>query len=633
MVPKLGSCYYPEHWPEEQWKKDAEEMIASGLSWVRIGEFAWSRMEPEEDNQNFKWLDRAISILGDAGLNVVMSTPTAAPPRWVVDKWPDMLIVDSNGQSRKFGSRRHYCFSHEGYLQESLRITKILAERYGKNPYIKAWQLDNEYGCHETTLSYSVSAAKAFRSWLTNKYKSIDVLNESWANVFWSMEYNRFDQIDLPNQTVCEANPSHELDFRRFSSDQVIKFNRSQAEIMRAHTEALLIHNYMGQITDFDHYAVGDDLDIASWDSYPLGFLEDRSTQDEDFKLKFMRFGDPDFQAFHHDLYRTVGKGRWWVMEQQPGPVNWAPYNPEPAPGMVRLWSWEAIAHGAEVVSYFRWRQAPFAQEQMHAGLQRPDGSSAPGLAQASQVAKELKELKDIQQVQAKVAIVFDYESCWAWEVQPQGKDFSYFGLIYDYYKSFRSLGLSIDILSPYHKNLDDYKIVVMPGLMHIDRSLELAIESFKGVLIAGPRTGSKTLNMHIPKELPPIVPGIKGTVASVETLRPNTSISIEEGGNFICWMENLVGCNNVIERCNDGRPALIGTKNRQYLTGWPDQEALKRILCDLCNAQNISIISLPNNVRLRDTLKYRFWFNYSETESIVGGVKLPPSGVIWESI
>ena len=633
MLPELGSCYYPEHWPEDQWKSDAEQMVASGLTWVRIGEFAWSRIEPKEGEYNFQWLDHAISILGEAGLNIVMSTPTAAPPRWLLDKWPDMSIVDSQGKTRKFGSRRHYCFSHEGYLQESLRITKMLAERYGKNTYIKAWQLDNEYGCHDTTLSYSKSAAIAFKDWLFAKYKSIDVLNEAWGNVFWSMEYNNFEQIDLPYLTVTNANPSHELDFKRFSSDQVINFNHSQASLMRIYTDKPLIHNYMGRITDFDHYAVGQDLDIAGWDSYPLGFLEDRSNQDEDFKKQFMRFGDPDFQAFHHDLYRTVGKGRWWVMEQQPGPVNWAPFNPEPAAGMVRLWSWEAIAHGAEVVSYFRWRQAPFAQEQMHAGLQRPDGIAAPGLAEATQVDKELKEFKGIQQVQSKVALVFDYESCWAWEIQPQGKDFSYFELVYDYYKALRSLGLSVDILPPTQKDLSDYKVIVMPGLMHIDKALELAIESFKGVLIAGPRTGSKTANMNIPKQLPPIVPGIEGTVASVETIRPNASIAIEAGGKFNCWMENLINCNNIIERCNDGRPAIIGQKNRQYLAGWPDQEALKRILSDVCSAQNVSITQLPDCVRVRDTLKHRFWFNYSETESIVGGIKLPPSGVIWESL
>ena len=160
------------------------------------------------------------------------------------------------------------------------------------------------------------------------------------------------DQIDLPNLTVTQPNPSHVLDFRRFSSDQVVSFNRLQTDIIKSYSDAPIAHNFMGKTTEFDHFKVGDDLDIASWDSYPLGFLEDRVVAPDEFKQAFARQGDPDFQAFHHDLYRTVGKGRWWVMEQQPGPVNWAPYNPSPLPGMIRLWSWEAFAHGAEVVCY-----------------------------------------------------------------------------------------------------------------------------------------------------------------------------------------------------------------------------------------------------------------------------------------
>ena len=633
MNPKLGSCYYPEHWPEDQWQKDAEDMIASGLTWVRIGEFAWSRLEPEEGDYNFEWLDRAISILGSSGLNVVMSTPTATPPRWVVDKWPDMLIVDVEGRTRRPGSRRHYCFSHEGYLNEAIKISEIVAKRYGANPYIKAWQLDNEYGCHDTTLSYSDSALRAFRIWLEKKYKTIDRLNESWKNVFWSMDYNDFEQIELPNLTVTDPNPIHALDFRRFSSDQVINFNQSQSQVLRKYTQMPLIHNYMGRITDFNHYEVGEDLDVASWDSYPLGFLEDRSNQSDEFKTKFMRFGDPDFQSFHHDLYRTVGNGRWWVMEQQPGPVNWAPFNPEPATGAVRLWTWEAIAHGAEVVSYFRWRQAPFAQEQMHAGLQRPDGVAAPGLNEASQVFSELKNFESIDQVQSKIALIFDYESCWAWEIQPQGKDFNYFELVYDYYKALRALGLSIDILPPNQGDLSGYKVVLMPGLMNIGDELSRAIKQFDGVLISGPRTGSKTLDMAIPEKLPPLIPGINGTVARVESLRPNVTISIKELGNFKKWMETLVDSDNVIQFCDDDRPAIIGNENNFYITGWADQETLKNIFSGVCDSQDISFTELNDCVRTRETSSYRFWFNFSEEESTVGSIKIPASGVIWEAI
>ncbi len=380
MKRTLGTCYYPEHWPEEIWEADARRMAETGLTWIRIGEFAWSRLEPRPGDLHFEWLDRAIETLGRAGLKVVLGTPTATPPRWVVDKHPDMVAVDANGNPRKFGSRRHYCFSHEGFRQESDRIVKLVAERYGNNPHVAAWQTDNEYGCHDTILSYSEVARKAFRVWLKQRYGSIEALNRAWGNVFWSMEYLSFDEIDLPNLTVTEPNPSHTLAFRRFSSDQVVTFNKRQVDIIRAHSSAPISHNYMGRVTDFDHFKVGDDLEIATWDSYPLGFLEDRVGADDAHQRAFMRQGDPDFQAFHHDLYRAVGKGRWWVMEQQPGPVNWAPHNPAPLPGMMRLWAWEAYAHGAEAVCYFRWRQAPFAQEQMHACMLRPDNADAPAL-------------------------------------------------------------------------------------------------------------------------------------------------------------------------------------------------------------------------------------------------------------
>ena len=162
---ELGTCYYPEHWPEDLWRTDAEQMINLGLKWVRIGEFSWSRLEPKENEFSFEWLDRAIETLGQAGLSIILGTPTATPPTWVMKKYPDMLALDADGQPRGFGSRRHYCFSHEGYRNQCSKIVRNLAERYGSNPYIQAWQTDNEYGCHDTTISYSSSALKSFQNW------------------------------------------------------------------------------------------------------------------------------------------------------------------------------------------------------------------------------------------------------------------------------------------------------------------------------------------------------------------------------------------------------------------------------------------------------------------------------------
>ncbi len=439
----IGVCYYPEHWPKARWEIDARLMAETGITHVRIGEFAWSHLEPKRGELDFNWLEDAINTLAHYGLKIVLGTPTATPPKWLVDEMPDMLPVGRDGQTRKFGSRRHYSFSHVGYRNECRRIVTELAKRFGTHPAVSAWQTDNEYDCHDTTLSYGLADLSAFREWLAAKYQSPQALNFAWGNIFWSMEISDFDEVELPNLTVTEANPCHWMDFRRFASDQVVSFNKLQTDILRKYSPGRdIIHNFMGRTLAFDHFKLGTDLDISSWDSYPLGFLEDRSDRDDEFKSRYSRTGDPDFQAFHHDLYRATSSGRWWVMEQQPGPVNWAPHNPAPREGMVRLWALEAFAHGAETVSYFRWRQAPFAQEQMHSGLLRSNGDSAEGLEEAKEAAAILQEIDWPQNEKAEVAIVFDYSSAWAWEIQPQGREFDYFRLIFDFYKTLRKLGL-----------------------------------------------------------------------------------------------------------------------------------------------------------------------------------------------
>ena len=631
MKRTLGVCYYPEHWPEDIWAQDAARMAEVGITWVRIGEFAWNRLEPKPGQLEFDWLDRAIDVLGKAGLKVVLGTPTATPPRWMIDKHPDMLAVDAEGRPRKFGSRRHYCFSHQGYREESRRITRLLAERYCKNAYVAAWQTDNEYDCHNTTLSYSDAARVGFRDWLGQKYQSVDALNRAWGNVFWSMDYDSFDQIDLPNLTVTEPNHPHQLAFRRYSSDMVVAFNRVQVDEIRKHSAAPIAHNYMGRITSFDHWKVGADLDIASWDSYPIGFLSDRNESSAERKAYFLRQGDPDTQAFHHDLYRAVGRGRWWVMEQQPGPVNWAPWNPAPLAGMARLWAWEAFAHGAECVSYFRWRQAPFAQEQMHAGLLRPDSVAAPAYVEAQQVAKELAQMPDVEPSPTDVALIFDYESAWAWDVQPQGKDFEFYRLAFAAYRACRRAGLNVDILPPDAADLSGYKLVLAPGLMHLSDPLRAALAAFQGIALIGPRTDTKTPELSIGNPMGPNIPGLDVTVALTQSIPPGTKIKLDGKGCFVHWFEELEGTDTVYLTTADGKPAIMGSDTLRYLAGWPTDKTFDRILGMLCDTLGIDTIQLPDGLRIRDTNTTRFVFNYAPVPHKWNGVTIPPAGVHWE--
>ncbi len=633
MKRTLGVCYYPEHWPEDMWALDAKRMVAAGLTWVRIGEFAWSRLEPSLGDLQFDWLDRAIDVLGRAGLKVILGTPTATPPLWMLEKHPDMIPLDEQGRPRKFGSRRHYCFSHLGYREESRRITRLFAQRYGSNPHVVAWQTDNEYACHDTTRSYSDAARLGFQNWLAQKYQSTDALNRAWGNIFWSMEYDAFEKVDLPNLTVTEPNPSHVLDFYRYSSDMVVEFNRIQADEIRAHSSAPLIHNYMGREVSFDHYKVGADLDIASWDSYPIGFLSDRLEGTEEHKLRYLRQGDPDNQAFHHDIYRAVGRGRMWVMEQQPGPVNWAPYNAAPLPGMARLWAWEAFAHGAETVCYFRWRQAPFAQEQNHAGLLRPDSADAPALAEARQVADEFATLPDVGTARADVALVFDYESAWAWQAQPQGADFDMFRLGFAFYRALRRLGLNVDILPPDAADLSAYKLVLAPGVMSLSDGLRHAFETFDGLALLGPRTDTKSADMAIPTPMGPNLSGLDVTVTLTESLPPNASIPLTGGGAVLHWCEQLEGDAQVLETTQSGQAVIQGTQKMRYLAGWPSDDTLDRIFAELCAEIGVQTHDLPRDLRLRDTDTHRFLFNYGPEPVTWNGVTIPAAGVHWQPL
>jgi len=639
---RLGVCYYPEHWPEDWWADDARRMKEMGLTRVRIGEFAWSRIEPEPGRLDWAWLDRAVETLHAEGLGIIMGTPTATPPKWLVDRMPDMVAIDADGRPRGFGSRRHYCFSHQGYREQAVRIASLMAHRYGAHPAVTAWQIDNEYGCHDTVVSYSTAAGQAFRAWLEDRYGQIDALNAAWGNVFWSMEYRSFSEIDPPNLTVTEPNPAHVLDYRRFSSDQVAVFHRLQADAVRARSPGRdIIHNFMGFFTEFDHHRVGRDVDVASWDSYPLGFLEQFWFSAEE-KRAYLRQGHPDIAAFHHDLYRGCANGRWSVMEQQPGPVNWAAYNPAPLPGMVRLWTLEAMAHGAELVSYFRWRQAPFAQEQMHAGLLRPDRTDDQGAIEARQAAREIDRIGPVGPPPKSVALVFSYEAAWVTDTQPQGRGFSALRLAFEAYSALRRQGLDVDIVAP-DAPLSGYAMVVVPCLPIVPHGLAKQLSSFRGPVLIGPRSGSKTESFRIPDALPPgaLKSLLPLRVVRVESLRPGWS-EPADGFSVGGWLEHVETDLPAEETLDDGRGTVFVSGQARYLAGWADAALLDRLVRRMAGEAGLTPVALPDGVRMRRASDLCFAFNYSlkqanlpvsEAEFVIGGAVLPPAGVsVWRA-
>jgi beta-galactosidase len=620
---QLGVCYYPEQWPRSMWADDAKRMVELGITHVRIAEFAWSRMEPRAGEFAWGWLDEAIETLAVAGLKLVLGTPTASPPKWLIDAHLDVLPVRADGVRWNFGSRRHYDISSENYRRECMRIVAAMAARYGRHPSIVAWQTDNELGCHETVPSYSSAALTRFQTWLRHRYESIDALNDAWGNVFWSMEYPSFEAIGLPNLTPTDANPVHLLDFRRFMSDEVASFHREQIDVLRQHAPAAdLLHNFMGFFTTFDHYRFAEDnaLDVAAWDSYPIARTESIALPEEQ-KARYARTAHPDVSAFDHDRYRAIGAGRFWVMEQQAGPVNWAPWNPVPAKGMVRLWAYEAFAHGAELVSYFRWRQCPYAQEQMHSGLNLPNNELSPGGLEVQQVAREIASSAALSGLgvpaRAATAIVFDYETQWMFEIQRHGKTFDYQTLAFDYYEALRELGLDVDIVSS-KADLSQYRFVVVPSIAVIDDTLVDQIERSSAQWVFGPRSGSKTTTFAIPSSLPPgaLQRVLPMQVLEVETLRPTLTPALSIGdtrGVALHWREHVRanGETTVAAQFDDTWPAILAHGRIRYVAGWLSHALHREVLQQAAKQAGIETQSLAEGLRIRRRGDLTFAFNF----------------------
>ena len=638
LRPALGVCYYPEHWPEASWQAEARRMTELGLSWVRIGEFAWSRLEPEPGRLAFDWLDRAVDTLADAGLKVVLGTPTATPPKWLVDLRPDVLPVGRDGRVRGFGSRRHVCFSSPGYREETRRIVTLLAERYGRHQSVAAWQTDNEYGCHDTVRCYCPRCRTAFQDWLRARYGSVEALNEAWWTVFWSQEVHGFEEVGLPGQAVTESNPGHALDFYRFASDQVVSYNRLQVDILRAHSDRPVLHNTMGFFDHYDPFALAADLDAMAWDAYPLGMLEESALPDP-VKARYLRVGHPDLVSYNHDLLRGLKDRSFWVMELQPGAVNWAHSNPLPAPGAVRLWAHQAVAHGAEVVSVFRWRAARGAQELMHAGLELHDGRPAPASGELRQVAGELSASRGAAPA---VALLFDVEDLWATELQPHAEGWSYWGLQLAFYSVLRGLGVDVAITHP-DRDLAAYRLVVAPALHLVDEAraerLGRYVES-GGRLLLGPRSGAKTRTNLAQAPAPgPLRPLSGVRIDRVDALRPGITGEIELGAAvhaFTTWADLLEPEDAVMlaryrEPAYGGAAALTrrsrGSGVCLTLGAWGDERLLAAVLEPLLAEIGIATTALPEGVRISRVGRPTA-LNFGAHAATVEGVEVPAHGV-----
>ena len=574
----LGAAWYPEQWPESRWDADLTLMEQAGIRFVRIAEFAWSSMEPTEGDYRFEWLDHAIDAAAKHHIYVVLGTPGAAPPAWLTQKYPETLRIKEDGHPDQHGNREQFNWINPKYRELTRDIAERMAKRYGHNSNVIGWQIDNEYA----NLSYGPDVKKQFQDWCKARYKTLDNLNARWTTAYWSEAYTDWSQIPIQERY---GNPGLLLSWKRFVSDEWRSYQKNQLDVLRPNIDRrqFITTNMMGWFDGYDHYTVAQDLDLASWDDYVgRGHL------------------DPYRNGAAHDLTRGFLRKNFWVMETQPGFVNWNAVNTSLDKGEVRAMAWHDIGHGADAVSYWQWRSALNGQEEMHGTLLGPDGTPVPLYSEIAQLGREFAKAGPAlagTSVHSQVAILHSYDSRWAINWQRHNQNFDPVAQIVSYYKPLRQVAQSVDIVAP-TAPLSDYKLVVAPGLAVLSDDAAknlLAYVQNGGHLVLGQRSGMKDEDNSLAVERAPgaLVKLLGGRVEQYYAIDDKPEDTVPVAGSWgnttsKIWAELLSTSSpdtEVLMRYGksngwlDGQPAAItrkvGKGRITYIGAWMDEKAL----------------------------------------------------------
>ena len=620
-----GGDYNPDQWPEETLIEDINFFKEANINIVTLPVFSWALLQPNEDTYNFEWLDRILKLMKDNDIYVCMATSTAVQPTWMSKKYPEILPTDIEGRKRKFGGRVKFCPNSEKYREFSTKLARKLAEKYKDYSNIIAWHIGNEYDNY----CYCEKCEKKFQEWCKNKYKTIENVNKAWNMNFWGHTLYGFDEIVSPSalseiwfgyDKQCTNFQGIAIDYNRFMSDSILECYLGEYEILKNITPDIKITtNLMGTFKPLDYFKWAKHMDIVSWDNYP--------------SLTSI----PSEIALRHDLMRSLKAGEpFMLMEQTPNQQNWQPYNSVKRPGVMRLLSYQAVAHGADTVMFFQLRQSIGACEKYHAAvIPHSNNANTRSFKECAFLGEELKNLGYVildSRLDAKVAIVFDWDNWWAVEFS-SGPSIAlkYVEQIEKYYKAFHNLNIAVDFVEG-NSNLSKYSLVIAPVLYmlkegvsdnfkkYVSKGGNFITTYFSGyvnendlVTIGGyPAELRDMLGLWI-EEIDALTPEMSNSIEFINTIT-NSNVNIDNNYTYntfdqallnsmkssykcdlVCDIINLEGATPLAVYGSDfykGRPVLTSNKYGNglayYIGASPTQEFLNDFALTLLKEMNL---------------------------------------------
>ena len=623
---RIGIDYYPEHWDPSLWEPDLDEMARMGVHTVRVGEFAWSRMEPKEGVYDFSLFDRVIAGAKERGLKVILGTPTNCPPMWLYEKYPDTVQWEQDGTRSNLGIRGHRCMQSRTFRRFAERIIRGMAGRYVGKPEIFAWQLDNEIEINHCTCP---ACTEKFRGWLKKKHGSLEALNRAWRTDVWSGEFSSWEQVTplLMKQNYKREwyNPAWLLDYERFSAAATADYIRFQAELIREYDpQAVITTNscFTNGMPDF-HQAFRS-LSVAGYDNYPPLVIP------EDGEELYSN-------AFGLDFIRGIKQKNFWVMEQLGGHMGcWAPMSRTLEPGMLEGYALQAVAHGADLLSFFRWRTSLGGAEMFCHGLLDHSGKPNRRMAELCGLMERLRGLPELSEteVKSRVAILYGADQEFALRNQRQAVNVDYWTQLKLFHSACMGLGVNVDVIEE-TADLSGYQVVIAPTQFVVDRTVAEHLERFAeggGTVVLTNRSGvqDKNGNCITGEYLPTVFGKLCGCHVAeydpIGTARQRIQLKRGDTYEITGWCDLLEAdtaevCATYKGRFYSGTPAI--TKNRYgkgkaYYIGTVGEKALYRaVLLQVFAEQKIPVMELlPQGMevcsRKNETEEFRFFFNNS---------------------